>query len=174
MADAERHPATLALDLLLEDCEVNRTRGSGPGGQHRNKVETAVVITHRPTGISGQASERRSQHENRREAVRRLRTNLAVGYRLMIGDPGRYQISRLWQSRVVSKKRINVSESHGDFPAMLAEALDVIQACELDVKAAAEILGCSSSQMIKLLKKEPEAFQWLNRQRQKADLPIYR
>ena len=40
------HPCDLQLEDLLARCQVTRTRGSGPGGQHRNKVETAIVIKH--------------------------------------------------------------------------------------------------------------------------------
>ena len=60
---------------------MRHERRSGPGGQHRNKVSTAVVITHRPTGVRAEANERRSQAENHREAVRRLRVRLAVEVR---------------------------------------------------------------------------------------------
>ena len=71
------HPAALPPDVLLNDCEIRRTRRGGPGGQHRNKVETAVVIKHRPTGAVGAASERRSQDLNRQAALQRLRVNLS-------------------------------------------------------------------------------------------------
>jgi protein subunit release factor B len=76
------HPAAIAVDELLAQCNVVRTRRSGPGGQHRNKVETAVVITHRPTGCQGQASERRSQDLNRQAAIQRLRVKLATQVRM--------------------------------------------------------------------------------------------
>jgi len=51
------HPAALSPAQLLEVCDVRRTRRRGPGGQHRNKVETAVVITHPPTGVKGEAGD---------------------------------------------------------------------------------------------------------------------
>ena len=102
------HPTLLSEELLLRSCDIQRTRGSGPGGQHRNKVETAIVITHQPTGVTGQASERRSQHKNREVAIQRLRLNLALQVRTAVtaDDPP----SELWQSRVRSRK-INVSSS---------------------------------------------------------------
>src|SRR5262249_27924451 len=48
MGDVTKHPAARAPDALLAECEVRRTRRSGPGGQNRNKVETAVVLRHLP------------------------------------------------------------------------------------------------------------------------------
>ncbi|GIF40103.1 hypothetical protein Axi01nite_44140 [Actinoplanes xinjiangensis] len=56
------------------DVRVDVYRDSGPGGQHRNKVETAVRLTHLPTGIVVTAADSRSQHENRRVAWQRLQT----------------------------------------------------------------------------------------------------
>ena len=70
--------ADLTDEQLIAQCRVETLRGSGPGGQHRNKVETAVIITHEPSGLRAEASERRSQEKNRAEAVRRLRVKLAI------------------------------------------------------------------------------------------------
>jgi len=69
--------ADLDDDALLAQCEVEFVKGSGPGGQHRNKTETAVRLIHRPTGIRAQASERRSQGQNLGVALERLRALLA-------------------------------------------------------------------------------------------------
>jgi len=153
------HPAGLASESLLAECEERRQRRSGPGGQHRNKVETGVVLTHRPTGVVGQAFERRSQEANRRQALFRLRVQLALEVRCL--PPESAGPSARWRSRVAGG-RIIVSPTHDDFPAMLAEALDRIVAADDDVKAAAEQLGCSTSQLVKLLGKEPRALELVN------------
>ena len=155
----------LSEELLLRSCDIQRTRGSGPGGQHRNKVETAIVITHRPTGVTGQASERRSQHKNREVAIQRLRLNLALQVRTPVEDPP----SELWQSRIQSRK-ISVSSSHFDFAVLLAEAIDRITAMEFDVSAAAKHLSVSTSQLIKFLKVEPAAMQMVNTERKERGL----
>ncbi len=65
-------------ETLLAACDVEPFRGSGPGGQHRNKTETGVRLLHRPTGIVVQASERRSRPQNLGVALERLRERLAA------------------------------------------------------------------------------------------------
>ena len=61
---------------LERDCDLDFFIASGPGGQHRNKVETGVRLTHRPSGITVTATERRSQHANREVAFERMATRL--------------------------------------------------------------------------------------------------
>lgn len=60
------------LRKLLADCDVETYRASGPGGQHRNKTESAVRMTHRPTGIVRIATEHRSQLRNRELVLERI------------------------------------------------------------------------------------------------------
>lgn len=73
---AARQALQLDDDALLSSCEVDVFVGSGPGGQHRNKTESAVRLTHRDTGVVVTAAERRSQHENKLAAIVRLRERL--------------------------------------------------------------------------------------------------
>ena len=162
---AAMHPAQLNSNELLAECRITRTRRSGPGGQHRNKVESAVVIEHSNSGVIAEANERRSQHENRAVAVFRLRMNLAIAIRT--AQPS--VASQLWQRRVRGT-RISVSPSHEDFPALLAEALDAIAANDFDLKSAAAHFEVTPSQLGRFLKLEPRAFQWLNRSREQRGL----
>lgn len=155
------HPAELASSDLLADCTMRRARRSGPGGQHRNKVETAVIWTHQPSGIQGEASERRSQAENREVAWQRLRINLAVGLRTGRGDA---VPSARWRNRCVGG-RLAVNPAHEDFPALLAEALDVLESCGYEPAEAAGKLATRSSQLVRFLAREPRALEAVNRQR---------
>lgn len=61
---------------LERDCDIQYFIATGPGGQHRNKVETGVRLTHRPTGIVVTATERRSQHANREATYERMAARL--------------------------------------------------------------------------------------------------
>ena len=65
------------LDTLRREVVVETYRPSGPGGQRRDKKETAVRLTHPPSGVSVIASERRSQAMNLQVAFERLQEKLA-------------------------------------------------------------------------------------------------
>src|SRR5207244_11337724 len=60
-------------DVLLAQCEVQTHRASGPGGQHRNKAETAVRLVHVPSGVTVEGKDERSRTQNLRIALARLR-----------------------------------------------------------------------------------------------------
>lgn len=69
-------------ESLERDSDLEFLVAGGPGGQHRNKVETGVRLTHRPTGIVVTAVERRSQHANREAAFERLAERLQAMQRV--------------------------------------------------------------------------------------------
>jgi protein subunit release factor B len=60
------------------EIRVETYKASGPGGQHRNKTETAVRVRHLPSGITAIAAEHRSQARNKELALRRLTLKLQV------------------------------------------------------------------------------------------------
>jgi protein subunit release factor B len=62
----------LAFSVTLADCDVETMRGSGNGGQNRNKRDTAVRITHRASGAVGWSQDQRSQLQNKRTAFVRM------------------------------------------------------------------------------------------------------
>jgi protein subunit release factor B len=71
----------LDMEKILKESKISFFRAGGPGGQHRNKTETGVIIKHLPTGITASASERRSQSQNRDVAEERLLAKLQKHYR---------------------------------------------------------------------------------------------
>lgn len=150
---------------------MSRTRRGGPGGQHRNKVETAIVIEHAPTGVIAEANERRSQAENRSEAIFRLRIKLAIQVRRPVTPET--PLSDRWRRRTIGGK-VQVSAVHDNFPALLAEALDWIASVDFHASAAAEKLGISTSSLVGLLAKAPEAFVKVNAERAARGMPKLR
>ncbi|MEQ9460782.1 MAG: peptide chain release factor-like protein [Phycisphaeraceae bacterium] len=163
------HPAAIDPDSLLKQCDLLRAKRGGPGGQRRNKVETHVELVHRPTGIRAGAGERRSAADNQRVALQRLRIRLAIQHREaanLTESP-----SALWSSRRRRDQTLAINPSHMDYPALLAEALDLIHACGYDLRRAATLQGVSRTQIIKLLRHQPEALATVNQERQGRGRP---
>lgn len=73
-------PAATAAQVSLNanDVEATYSRGSGPGGQHRNKTESCVVLRHRPTGVVARCDATPSQAQNRETAMRVLAARISA------------------------------------------------------------------------------------------------
>ena len=94
-AGARRHTSFASLDVMPqfqdeieieikpEDLIVETKRSSGAGGQHINKTDSAVRMVHKPTGLVATCQNGRSQHENREEALRILKSRI---YQKMIEE----------------------------------------------------------------------------------------
>jgi hypothetical protein len=166
------HPATIDEEILARDCEILTGRVGGPGGQHRNRVDTAVWVMHVPTGIEAQASERRSQIENKRMAMRRLRRKLASHVRTL-ASRDTHVCSELWTRRRQGNK-MTVNPEHEDYPGLLAEALDLVVARRYDLAGAAALLGITMSQLSRLINHDKGAFAKVNKGREACGLPPLR
>ena len=70
-----------ATDINPADLKVDTYRASGAGGQHINKTESAIRITHLPTGIVVECQDERSQHKNRARAMGLLQSRIYEGER---------------------------------------------------------------------------------------------
>ena len=94
-----------ADERLMRECDMETFRASGPGGQHRNRRASGVRLRHRPTGIVVQATERRSQHQNRAVALERLRAKLAARARKRKKRVATRPTSASKSRRIEEKKR---------------------------------------------------------------------
>ncbi|TVQ01286.1 MAG: peptide chain release factor-like protein [Planctomycetaceae bacterium] len=164
------HPAVLPAERLVADCRMSQLRRSGPGGQHRNKVSTAIRWLHIPSGIAAEASESRDQSRNRDEALRRLRCRLAIRLRSRRCSPAsaaqpvdgsETQLRRLWGER-----RLRISARHVDYPAVLALVLDDLHLAGGQPSLVGSKWQASTTRLVSLVKQETEALIEVNRWRQ--------
>ncbi len=96
-------------DALLAQCEVQAHRASGPGGQHRNKAETAIRLVQLPSGVTVEGKDERSRTQNLRIALERLREKLERrAYRPPPRKPTRP--SRAAKQRRVDEKKRNAEK----------------------------------------------------------------
>ena len=82
------------MQINPADLQIDTFRASGAGGQHVNKTDSAIRITHKPTGIVVTCQDERSQHKNRDKAFKILRSKL-------------YEIARDEQDQEVAQERKN-------------------------------------------------------------------
>jgi hypothetical protein len=162
------HPAMSDEETLLKDVIFDFGRASGPGGQHRNRKATACTATHMPSNISGEATERRRQSENRKMAINRLRRTLAIQLRRKL-DLSTFKNSALWEERR-SGDTLAINPKHNDYPCILAETLDVVFAADYDMQTAASTLQITATQIVKIVSHDSAAFTWLNEQRKERGL----
>jgi protein subunit release factor B len=101
---AQQYPTD--RESLERDSDLEFFIAGGPGGQHRNKVESGVRLVHRPTGVIVTATERRSQHANREVAFERMAERLQALQRVRMPR----KASR--PTRASQERRLNTKRLH--------------------------------------------------------------
>jgi hypothetical protein len=145
---------------LLKDCRVDTYKSSGPGGQRKNKVETAVRLVHEPSGISAQGQQTRSQIRNKTLALRNLRMYIACACRrpqdlnqLTLPDEitDCFQLPRPGSANHV-KRRLSLPSGNRCFWPVAAFVLDVFDAAEGQLSRASGALGISTANLAAFLR----------------------
>jgi hypothetical protein len=155
-------------DTLLAACALETFRGSGPGGQHRNKTDSGVRLRHLPSGIVAAATERRSQHENRTVALFRLRQRIALEVRRPLALEGYTPPPEL--IRILPAQRQQLAGRHPDFWRGVQALLDLFVAAGRSLSETAALLGVSTGQLSRLITGEPELLRAVNTLRAEKDL----
>lgn len=149
---------TLSDAELLDQCGVDTFRASGPGGQKRNKTASAVRLRHLPTGLTGLASESRSQHDNKRRAVRRLRQRIAAQWRQGVALEA-YQAPEPLATLISPRRSRSLAREGAQYAHAVAQLLDLFVAADCSVRNAADYLDLGSAALCRLLAERP----WVHR-----------
>lgn len=159
--------ARLTGPQLLAQCEVDKYRASGPGGQKRNKTSSAVRLRHAPTGLIVIAEESRSQHDNKAKALARLRRALFLELRDPLPpDLTPDDVAALPDYAAARDgDRLHMSLKDPRFWPAVGVILDVLAHVEARVADAAALLGVSTGNLIDFLQTEPKVWQVANRLR---------
>jgi hypothetical protein len=154
--------ATLPDEKLLSECDVQTFRASGPGGQKRNKTDSAVRIVHRPSGIVAIANESRSQHENRARALKRLRKTLTLRIRRPVEEGA---VPEAISAVIGRDGRLRVGLRDARFLPAAGAALDVLAEAEGSVSAAAQRIGLTTANLSAFLTADEDVLVEANRMR---------
>lgn len=149
---------------LLAQCEVHTYRSSGPGGQHRNKTSSAVRLHHGPTGLTGKGEEDRSQHVNKRRALRRLRLTLATDL-LDEVDPETYTPSALLAG-CITAGRLELRRKDERAMQAINEILSLLQSHGGRLREVAGAIGISTGNLVKFFHIDPQVWRKVSHIRQ--------
>ena len=157
--DWRERDRALALgdEALVAECRMDAFRGSGRGGQKRNRTSSAVRITHPATGTSAYSDETRSQHSNRLIALRLLRWEIAMVCRCPAPEPRPVGSLPGWRSP--------------EYAAWLAHAVDLLAASGYQVGEAARGLGLGTGGLVHELGRVSRVWDAVAHAREERGLP---
>jgi hypothetical protein len=166
MAEREIPPDFLALSdrELLAESTVHTYRASGPGGQKRNKTDSAVRIHHHPTGLIVVAPESRSQHENKARALRRLREAISLRIRRPV-DLDSLDVAALAPECGSGERLFLIGRRDRRYRYVERFVLDVLAAAEGRLSEASSALNCSTGRLSRFLTDDKKLLDEANRLR---------
>lgn len=138
----------LAERDLLAQCRVDIFRSGGAGGQHVNKTESAVRLTHLPSGVVVQSQNERDRLRNQTDALRHLRLRLATTER------GVAEVA--WLEKYRRGRQLQLGANAQEYHLVVAVVLDALDRQAGVLSAVAQELAVSSSQLTKLLTADKE------------------
>lgn len=133
---------------LLRKCTVTYFQASGPGGQKRNRVNSAVRLNHLQTGITVVSSDSRSAERNRSAALARMRLQLALSpWPCREIDEVKTKFPGKWP-----EFRVQINHKHGDFPNCVFSALHFFNSFQGEIRTTGKKLGTTSSSLVRFFK----------------------
>jgi hypothetical protein len=143
----------LSDEEFIKRCHIDFYKASGPGGQKKNKTESAVRLTLRDSTITASASEERQQSVNRSRAISRLRMQVAFELR---------ETAKVWEGQW------DMNQKNPKYPQFIACLIDHLVKHSWKVSDAATNLSISTGKLIKILAKNDTLWQLVNQSRIKA------
>jgi hypothetical protein len=154
---------------LLRQCEVTMFRASGPGGQKRNKTDSAVRLKHKPTGVMASASDSRLQQHNRTEALVRLRWRLAADVRRPV-ELEHYAVPLPLRAFLPAQAGNRPGRRSAPYALAMQHLLDLFVTLDCSVSATAQRLGITTANAARLLLDSDWMARAVNRQREARGL----
>ena len=154
---------------LLSKCEMDTYRVPGPGGQKRNKTDSAIRLRLRGMSLMVIATESRSQHVNRAKALRRMRQAIALELRCPI-DAQAYQTSPLLAGCIDRGGKLKLGRKDQRYPSAVREVLAVIAGCQMRLADAGRLIGISTANLSSFISKDIKLRAKVNQLRKGAGL----
>lgn len=149
----------LSDEELMKECRFDAMRGTGPGGQKRNKTSSAARVTHLESGLSAFDDVTRSQHQNLKHALDKLRGEIAVNLL-----PGEEEPTPCIPLAPVPKPNSR------NYFLWLGKIFDALLATDFQMPEAAARFECSPSHLIRIVAKDEFAWQKLAEARQRRKM----
>ena len=149
----------LSDEELMKECRFDAMRGTGPGGQKRNKTSSAARVTHLESGLSAFDDVTRSQHQNLKHALDKLRGEIAVNLLPGVGEP----------TPGIPLAPVPKPNSRNYF-LWLGRIFDALLATDFQMPEAAARFECSPSHLIRIVAKDEFAWQKLAEARQRRKM----
>ena len=149
----------LSDEELMKECRFDAMRGTGPGGQKRNKTSSAARVTHLESGLSAFDDVTRSQHQNLKHALDKLRGEIAVNLL-----PGEGESTPCIPLAPVPKPNSR------NYFLWLGRIFDALLATDFQMPEAAARFECSPSHLIRIVAKDEFAWQKLAEARQRRKM----
>lgn len=149
----------LSDEELMKECRFDAMRGTGPGGQKRNKTSSAARVIHLESGLSAFDDVTRSQHQNLKHALDKLRGEIAVNLL-----PGEGETTPCIPIAPVPKPNSR------NYFLWLGKIFDALLATDFQMPEAAARFECSPSHLIRIVAKDEFAWQKLAEARQRRKM----
>lgn len=150
---------TMPDEAFLADCTFEAFRASGPGGQKRNKTSSSVRLTHKPSGVSAVANESRSQHDNRKTALRRVRHKVVLECRQPV------DVQALVRPEGLANGKKSLSPKSEGYLPVMGLVLDVLATAQWSVSDAADVLGLTTGALVRFLQADRKLMAHVNERR---------